>query len=87
VVSSDRLNLDDAACRNPTGMLWAVWVVGALAVIASVVLMIGAVTADPMAGETGQPAALLGLIGLCFGGVVLIAGMLARSIVTKAGRS
>ncbi|MFI9076743.1 hypothetical protein ACIGW8_09605 [Streptomyces sioyaensis] len=62
-----------------------VWAVGALAVLTAVLLIIGAFTANRAAGELWQPAALLGLIALCFGGTLLLVGLLARSVVTKSG--
>ncbi|MEW2439055.1 hypothetical protein AB0952_33765 [Streptomyces caniferus] len=67
-------------------MFRGVWAVGALAVITSVLLIIGAFAANPRAGESGQPAALLGLIALCFGGTLLTVGTLARFVVTKSKR-
>jgi hypothetical protein len=74
------------ASRAQTGMFRGLWAVGALGVITAVLLFIGALAADTMAGETGQPAALLGLIAFCFGGTLLAVGMLARFVVTKSER-
>ncbi|WP_310722840.1 hypothetical protein [Streptomyces sp. N2A] len=76
----------DLASRAQSRIVRGVWGVGALAVIGSVLLIIGAFTADPKAGESWQPAGLLGLIGLCLGGTLVIVGMLARFVVTKAER-
>ncbi|WP_158813381.1 hypothetical protein [Streptomyces rimosus] len=74
------------ATRARSGVFTGVWAVGALAVVTSVLLIIGAFAADPLAGETGQPAALLGLIAFCFGVTLLTVGLLARSVVAKAER-
>ncbi|WP_433855282.1 hypothetical protein [Streptomyces kronopolitis] len=56
------------------------WTVGALAVLTSVLLIIGAFSANRAAGELWQPAALLALIAGGFGGTLLIVGMLARCV-------
>ncbi|WP_405487671.1 hypothetical protein [Streptomyces sp. NBC_00096] len=76
----------DVASRTQIGMFRAVWGVGALAAIASALLVVGGFSANRMAGESGQPAAVLGLIGLCLSGTVLTVGMLARFVVLKTAR-
>jgi hypothetical protein len=57
---------------------------GVLVVLASVLLIVGGFTANTAAGEDGQPAAVLGAVGLCFGAVVLLIGGLARKVTAKA---
>ncbi|MEV5508783.1 hypothetical protein [Streptomyces orinoci] len=84
--SPTRPSRSDVAARAKTIVFRGIWGVGALVVLASVLLIVGAFTADPMAGESWQPAGVLGLIGLCLGGTLLIVGMLARSVVPKPGR-
>lgn len=73
------------ASRVQIGVFRTVWVVGAVAVVASVLLLIGAFTADSKAGESWQPAGVLGAIGLCLGVTLVVVGMLAR-FVAKSGR-
>lgn len=60
--------------------------IGALTAVLSLLLVIGALTANTAAGETGQPAGALGVIGLSLGGTLLAVGLLARSIAAQAGR-
>lgn len=69
-----------------TGMFRVVQGIGAAGVVASALLIIGAFTTDPSAGESWQPAGVLGLIGLCFGVTFLLVGMPARSTAPKAER-
>ncbi|MFI9081939.1 hypothetical protein ACIGW8_36805 [Streptomyces sioyaensis] len=54
---------------------------GALTALASVVLIVGAFTANANAGESWQPAGVLGTIALFLGGTLLAAGALSRSIL------
>ncbi|MBF6333115.1 hypothetical protein [Nocardia transvalensis] len=70
--------------KEKTIMFRAVWAVSGLAVAVSVLLLIGAFTADSAAGESGQVAGMLGLIGLLFGGAIAMAGALVRFGVTKS---
>ncbi|WP_159393822.1 hypothetical protein [Streptomyces sp. NRRL F-5755] len=79
-------NRSGVASRVQTGTFIGVWSVGALAVITSVLLFIGALSMDRAAGANWQPAGLLGLIAMCFGGTLLAVGTLARSIVKKSER-
>jgi hypothetical protein len=74
------------ATRTQTGLVKGVLGVGALGVVASVLLIIGALTTNTMAGEDWQPAGVLGAIGLCLGGTVLMVGLLAHFVVTRPGR-
>ncbi|MGY5124305.1 hypothetical protein [Streptomyces nigrescens] len=74
------------ASRAQTGTFLGVWGVGALAVITSVLLFIAALNMDPMKGEVGQRAGLVGLIAMCFGGTLLTVGMLTRGVVKKSER-
>lgn len=39
-----------------------------------------------MAGESGQPAGVLGAIGLCLGAILVVFGLLAHGIAQKPGR-
>ncbi|ROQ32936.1 hypothetical protein EDD98_1935 [Streptomyces sp. PanSC19] len=55
--------------------------VGALTAVLSLLLVVGGLTADTGAGETGQPAGVLGLVGLFLGGTLLAVGALARKVV------
>jgi len=79
-------NASTAISRAQTGLVRGVLGVGALGVIASVLLIVGAFTANSRAGESGQPAGVLGAIGLCLGATVLMVGALARFVVLKSGR-
>ncbi|MFF5423712.1 MULTISPECIES: hypothetical protein [unclassified Streptomyces] len=54
---------------------------GALIAVLSLLLVVGGLTANTAAGETGQPAGVLGVIGLFLGGTLLAVGALARKIV------
>ncbi|WP_431999708.1 hypothetical protein [Streptomyces sioyaensis] len=83
--SPDEPRRSGVASRAQLVMFRGVWAVGALAVVTAVLLIIGALTANRAAGELWQPAALLGLIALCFGGTLLLVGLLARRVVTKSG--
>ncbi|MEU0009510.1 hypothetical protein ABZ079_36200 [Streptomyces sp. NPDC006314] len=74
------------ASRAQIGTLRGVWCFGVLAIIVFVLLIIGGFAADSKAGETGQPAGVLGLIVLFLGLTVLIVGMLARFVVAKPER-
>lgn len=74
-----------AASRAQTGVFRAVWVVGAAAVTASVLLIVGAFAADSTAGESWQPAGVLGAIGLCLGVMLIIVGLVARSVAAEPG--
>lgn len=74
------------ASRTQTGLVRVVLGVGALGVVASVLLIVGAFTASSRAGENWQPAGVLGAIGLCLGGTILVVGLLARFVVTRSGR-
>ncbi|MER5890205.1 hypothetical protein ABT160_40800 [Streptomyces sp. NPDC001941] len=58
---------------------------GALIVAASVLLVVGGFTADTSAGESGQPAAVLGAIGLCLGAVTAGVWFLARLVLNRRG--
>ncbi|MFF3217013.1 hypothetical protein ACFYYB_41140 [Streptomyces sp. NPDC002886] len=78
-----RARWDDGVSRSRTSMVWAVWGLGAAFVIGSVILLVGAFTADSMAGESWQPAGVLGAIGLSLGVVFVICGVLARALVSK----
>ncbi|MFF8381043.1 hypothetical protein ACF07V_33470 [Streptomyces sp. NPDC015661] len=60
--------------------------IGALTAVLSLLLVIGGLTANTAAGETGQPAGVLGVIGLFLGGTLLAVGVLARSVAAQAGR-
>ncbi|MEU2180729.1 hypothetical protein [Streptomyces thermolilacinus] len=60
--------------------------VGALTAVLSLLLVIGGLTANTAAGETGQPAGVLGVIGLFLGGTLLAVDALARSVAARAGR-
>lgn len=60
--------------------------IGALTAFLSLLLVVGALTANTAAGETGQPAGVLGVIGLFLGGTLLAVGVLARSVAAQAGR-
>ncbi|MEV4428507.1 hypothetical protein ACIGN6_15255 [Streptomyces sp. NPDC053792] len=60
--------------------------IGALTAALSLLLVIGGLTANTAAGETGQPAGVLGVIGLFLGGTLLAVGALARSVAAQAGR-
>ncbi|MGW7448065.1 hypothetical protein [Kitasatospora sp. NPDC054795] len=83
-------NPDTAAVVRPSrgevAMVRGAWGVGTLAVAASVTLIVSAFAADSAAGETGQPAGVLGVIGLFVGGTVLAVGLLARAVVARSGR-
>jgi len=59
---------------------------GALTAVLSLLLVIGGLTANTAAGETGQPAGVLGVIGLFLGGTLLAVGALARRVVTLGER-
>ncbi|MEU5846373.1 hypothetical protein [Saccharopolyspora shandongensis] len=75
---------------SATQIRWfrAVWIVSGLAIVASLLLLIGAVTRNPLASETGRPAAVSGLIVGCFGALIVIVGMLVRfGVVTSNPRS
>lgn len=74
----------DVASPAQVNMFRTVWVIGGLAVAASVVLLIGAFTANTAAGESGQTAGLLGLVGLALGGTIVIVGLLVRFGVMKS---
>ncbi|MFI0902736.1 hypothetical protein ACH4TE_04200 [Streptomyces sioyaensis] len=74
------------ASRAQTATFIGVWGAGALAVITSVLLFIGALSMDPMKGELWQPAALVGLIAMCFGVTLLAVGMLVRCVMKKSER-
>ncbi|GGU37274.1 hypothetical protein [Streptomyces violascens] len=67
--------------------LWTTTVggIGAVVVIASMVLIVGAFMTNSAAGESWQPAGTLGAIGLCVGATMVSVGVLGRSIVTKSG--
>ncbi|BAW06965.1 conserved hypothetical protein [Nocardia seriolae] len=56
----------------------AVWALGALVLAPSAFLLIGGLTANTAAGESGQVPGVLGLIGLAIGGVLVLAGLLVR---------
>ncbi|MFF9013416.1 hypothetical protein ACF09C_10680 [Streptomyces sp. NPDC014870] len=60
--------------------------IGALTAVLSLLLVLGAFTANTTAGETGQPAGVLGVIGLFLGGTLLAVGGLARFVAAQAGR-
>ncbi|MER7708936.1 hypothetical protein ABTX81_39480 [Kitasatospora sp. NPDC097605] len=60
--------------------------VGALTVLASLLLIAGAFAADARTGENWQPAGVLGSIGLLLGGTILAVGVLARSVAARTGR-
>ncbi|WP_282784124.1 MULTISPECIES: hypothetical protein [unclassified Nocardia] len=77
--------LRDVASRAQLSMFRAVWVGGGLAVVAALVLLIGAFTANSAAGASGEMAGVLGLIALSFGAAVLVVGALVRSAVITAG--
>jgi hypothetical protein len=55
--------------------------VGALTAVLSLLLVVGGLTANTAAGETGQPSGVLGAIGLFLGGTLLAVGALARRVV------
>ncbi|GAA3486920.1 hypothetical protein [Streptomyces cremeus] len=59
---------------------------GALTAVLSLLLVIGGLTANTAAGETGQTAGVLGAIGLFLGGTLLAVGALARRVVALSGR-
>ncbi|WP_426364690.1 hypothetical protein [Streptomyces sp. E-08] len=59
---------------------------GALTTVLSLLLVVGGLTANTGAGETGQPAAVLGAIGLFLGGTLLAVGALARKVVALGER-
>ncbi|MFE9554277.1 hypothetical protein ACFYOD_12450 [Streptomyces sp. NPDC006703] len=59
--------------------------IGAVVLIASIVLTVGAYMTDSAAGESWQPAGTLGAIGLCIGATMVSVGLLGRSIVTRSG--
>ncbi|MEU2505095.1 hypothetical protein ABZ621_10295 [Streptomyces sp. NPDC007863] len=59
---------------------------GALTAVLSLLLVIGGLTANTAAGETGQPAGVLGVIGLFLGGTLLAVGALARRVVPLGER-
>ncbi|WP_067534828.1 hypothetical protein [Nocardia crassostreae] len=64
----------------------AVWALGALILAPSLLLLIGGLTANSAAGESGQVPGVLGLIGLAIGGTVVLAGLLVRySVMSLAG--
>ncbi|MEU6970842.1 hypothetical protein AB0A71_24510 [Kitasatospora aureofaciens] len=83
-------NSDTAAAVRPSrgeaALVRGAWGFGTLAVVTSVLLIVGAFAANSAAGETGQPAGVLGVIGLFIGGTILAVGMLARSVVARSGR-
>ncbi|MFF7097296.1 hypothetical protein ACFY9A_33585 [Streptomyces rubradiris] len=60
--------------------------VGALTTVLSLLLVVGGLTANTAAGETGQPAGVLGAIGLFLGGALLAVGALARKVVALGER-
>ncbi|MEU3411648.1 hypothetical protein ABZ760_10290 [Streptomyces sp. NPDC006658] len=60
--------------------------VGALTAVLSLLLVVGGLTANTAAGETGQPAGVLGAIGLFLGGTLLTVGALARRVVAPGER-
>ncbi|MEV5644544.1 hypothetical protein AB0L67_31090 [Streptomyces flaveolus] len=60
--------------------------VGALTAVMSLLLVIGALTANTAAGETRQPAAVLGAIGLFLGGMLLTVAALARRVLALGER-
>ncbi|WP_329394817.1 hypothetical protein [Streptomyces melanogenes] len=74
------------ASRKETVLFRLVWCMGAALVIASLLLIAGACAADTMAGESGQPAGVLGAIGLCLGAILVVFGLLAHGIAQKPGR-
>ncbi|QIS22446.1 hypothetical protein [Nocardia terpenica] len=74
----------DVASPAQVGMFRAVWVVGGAAIVASALLLIGAFTANTAAGESGQTAGLLGVVGLLFGAAIVIIGLLVRFGVMKS---
>ncbi|GAB4586178.1 hypothetical protein [Nocardia sp. IFM 10818] len=84
-VSPVRPRWRDVASPAQVGMFRAVWVLGGLAVAVAVLVVAGAFAADSAGGESGQPAALLGLIAGLFGASVLIVGVLVRFGVVRQG--
>jgi len=72
--------------RAQNGLVRGMLGVGALGVLGSVLLLVGAFAANTAAGESWQPAAVLGAITLCLGATILAVGLLARSVVAKSGR-
>ncbi|MFH9953698.1 hypothetical protein ACH4OX_05685 [Streptomyces roseolus] len=69
-----------------TALSRAALAAGALTAVLSLLLVIGGLTANTAAGETGQPAGVLGAIGLFLGGTLLAVGALARKVVTLGER-
>ncbi|MEU7070735.1 hypothetical protein AB0B30_08200 [Streptomyces narbonensis] len=59
---------------------------GAPTAVLSLLLVIGGLTANTAAGETGQPAGVFGAIGLFLGGTLLAVGALARKVVALGER-
>ncbi|MFF8710057.1 hypothetical protein ACF07T_01245 [Streptomyces sp. NPDC015184] len=71
--------------RMRTVFLRSLLGVGALTAVASLLLIVGALTADTAAGRTGQPAGVLGVIGLFLGGTLMAVGVLAQSLTARPG--
>lgn len=65
-----------------TGMLGA----GALTALAAGLLIVGAFTANANAGESWQPAGVLGAIALFLGGTLLAVGALGCTILRAQNR-
>ncbi|WP_086827640.1 hypothetical protein [Streptomyces sp. NRRL B-24572] len=75
----------NSSCRT-TALSRGVLAAGALTTVLSLLLVIGGLTANTAAGETGQPAGVLGVIGLFLGGTLLAVGALARRVVPLGER-
>ncbi|MFI6054964.1 hypothetical protein ACIBCO_33360 [Streptomyces violascens] len=75
------------ALNSKIAKLWTTTVggIGAVVLIASMVLIVGAFMTNAAAGESWQPAGTLGAIGLCIGATMVSVGVLGRSVVTKSG--
>lgn len=72
--------------RAHSGLVTGMLGTGALTALAAVLLIVGAFTANASAGETWQPAGVLGAIALFLGGTLLAVGALGRSILRARNR-
>jgi hypothetical protein len=75
--------VNSTSTRLHPALAKGVLAVGALGLLASVLLLAGGLSADTAAGESWQPATELGAIGLVLSGTVLLVGLLTRTVAAR----
>ncbi|PKV90028.1 hypothetical protein [Streptomyces sp. TLI_146] len=73
----------DGPSRTEIVLGRTLWSVGAVVSALSVLLLVGACATDTAAGESWQPAGVLGMIGLLLGATILAVAVVARRVTRK----